>query len=89
LTGWRDDALRRVIIDRTFVDAAGVRWIVDFKLSQHEGGSPEAFLDSERERYREQLEDYARVMRGIDARPIRLALYFPLLCGWREWDAPV
>jgi hypothetical protein len=24
-----------------------------------------------------------------DSRPIRLALYFPLLGGWREWPAPV
>jgi hypothetical protein len=24
-----------------------------------------------------------------DPRPIRLALYFPLLGGWREWPAPL
>jgi ATP-dependent helicase/nuclease subunit A len=88
LTGSRDDVLHRVILDRTFVDVTGVRWIVDFKLSRHEGGNAEAFLDSERERYRQQLVDYAQVMRGMDQRPIRLGLYFPLLRGWREWDAP-
>jgi len=25
----------------------------------------------------------------MDERPIRLGLYFPLLRGWREWEAPV
>ncbi len=34
----------RVIIDRTFVDADGCRWIVDWKSSRHEGGDLEAFL---------------------------------------------
>ncbi len=82
-----DRALVRVVLDRTFVDVHGIRWIVDFKLSQHEGGDRDAFLDSERERYRGQLEDYAQVMRGLDNRPVRVGLYFPLLRGWREWDA--
>ena len=86
LTGELDRTLVRVVLDRTFVDAEGTRWIVDFKLSQHEGGDREAFLDSERERYRQQLEDYARVMRGLENRPVRVGLYFPLLGGWREWQ---
>jgi ATP-dependent helicase/nuclease subunit A len=74
-----------VTLDRSFV-ADGVRWIVDFKTGRHEGGDVEAFLASEVERYREQLERYARVVRSLDARPIRLALYYPLVeGGWREW----
>jgi ATP-dependent helicase/nuclease subunit A len=77
------------VIDRTFVDEDGVRWIIDYKTGSHEGGGLETFLDDEKERYREQLERYARLMVQRDARPIRLALYFPLLGGWREWAAPV
>ena len=42
-------------------------------------------MDSEVERYRPQLERYARILREIEARPIALGLYFPLLDGWREW----
>ncbi len=87
LTGEHDGGLVRIVLDRTFVDASGTRWIVDFKLSRHEGGNREVFLDSERERYRQQLEDYARIVRAIDDRPVRLGLYFPLLRGWREWVA--
>jgi len=85
LAGIDGDALCHVTIDRTFV-AAGTRWIVDFKTGRHEGGDPTAFLDQEEERYRGQLERYARLIRALDARPIRLALYFPLVDGgWREW----
>ena len=74
------------VIDRTFIDKGGVRWIIDYKTGTHGGGLDE-FLDSEQERYRGQLERYAVVLRKLDARPIRLGLYFPLLGGWREWDA--
>jgi ATP-dependent exoDNAse (exonuclease V) beta subunit len=85
LTARLDGELVHVALDRTFVDADGVRWIVDYKTGQHEGGSLDAFLDREQERYREQLERYARVMRSLDRRPVRVALYFPLLQAWREW----
>jgi len=75
-----------VALDRTFVDEHGVRWIVDYKTSTHEGGELEAFLDREQSRYREQLERYARILHALDGRPVRLALYFPMLRGWREWQ---
>ena len=76
--------VRRFVLDRTFVDD-GVRWIIDYKTSTHEGSGLEAFLDNEQTRYREQMEGYARAMRSLDPRPIRLGLYFPLVQGWREW----
>jgi ATP-dependent exoDNAse (exonuclease V) beta subunit len=75
-----------VIIDRTFIDKEGVRWIVDFKTSSHSGGGLDAFLDQEQERYRAQLEKYAAVLKSLDPRPVKLGLYFPLLGGWREWS---
>lgn len=86
LTGLRDDKFVHLVLDRTFVDGDGIRWIVDFKLSRHEGADAGAFLDREQERYRTQLEEYARVMRDIDRRSIRVGLYFPLVPGWREWS---
>jgi ATP-dependent helicase/nuclease subunit A len=69
------------VIDRTFVDAGGVRWIIDYKTSTHEGSGIDAFLDNERERYHEHLERYASLMQRVDDRAIRLGLYFPLLQG--------
>ena len=74
-----------VVLDRTFVDVEGVRWIVDFKIGIHAGGDADAFLDRELARYRPQLERYAAILGKLERRSIRLGLYFPLLGGWREW----
>ena len=78
------------VIDRTFVDGEGVRWIVDYKTGAHSGGSVEKFLTNEKARYQEQLERYARLLAQSEGdRPIRLGLYFPLVePGWLEWPAP-
>ncbi len=73
------------IIDRSFVDDTGARWIVDYKTGSHLGGDIEEFLEREQERHAEQLQRYAEVVRKIEDRPIRLGLYFPMLDGWREW----
>jgi ATP-dependent exoDNAse (exonuclease V) beta subunit len=73
-------ALRTYVIDRLFRDAEGVRWVVDFKTSRHEGGDLEAFLDEQRRRYQAQLDAYADVLAAK-----RKGIYLPLLSGWREW----
>ncbi|HVO87373.1 MAG TPA: UvrD-helicase domain-containing protein [Casimicrobiaceae bacterium] len=84
LAGVDDGAVVHVVVDRSFV-SDGERWIVDYKTGRHEGGDASAFLDREVERYRAQLERYARVVSALDARRIRLALYYPLVeGGWRE-----
>ncbi|MCJ7452192.1 MAG: UvrD-helicase domain-containing protein [Steroidobacteraceae bacterium] len=74
-----------VVIDRTFVDGQGTRWIVDYKTSTHEGAGLEEFLDREQQRYSPQLERYAALVRHLGPEPIRLGLYFPLLSAWRDW----
>jgi len=89
ISGLIQGKLYTAMIDRTFVDEEGVRWIIDYKTGEHAGGDVETFLNNERERYEEQLGRYARLMFQREDRPIRLALYFPLLSGWREWAAPV
>ncbi len=76
----------KAIIDRTFVDADGIRWIVDYKTGAHEGGDITSFLDNEQERYRPQLEKYARLLEQMESRPTRLGLYFPLMKAWRYWE---
>jgi ATP-dependent helicase/nuclease subunit A len=77
----------RVVIDRSFVDEQGVRWVVDYKTSQHFGGGIEEFLDREVERYRPQLQRYAMLAKRLGPEPVRLGLYFPLMGAWREWAA--
>jgi ATP-dependent exoDNAse (exonuclease V) beta subunit len=79
-----DGVVQSLRIDRSFVDPDGVRWIVDWKTSAHEGGDREAFLDNELARYAPQLRRYAQAMHALDGRPQRVGLYFPLLDAWRE-----
>ncbi|MHB8474499.1 MAG: UvrD-helicase domain-containing protein [Gammaproteobacteria bacterium] len=85
LSGFIDGEFVNVILDRTFVDDDGVRWIIDYKASSHEGGGMDEFLDREQARYAAQLERYALLMANMDSKAIRMGLYFPLLGGWREW----
>ncbi|MBF0098148.1 MAG: UvrD-helicase domain-containing protein [Magnetococcales bacterium] len=86
LTALLQGRLQQVVLDRTFIDRAGVRWIIDFKSSWHSGLDREAFFDNEQQRYQEQLARYGAAMRALCAKPIRLGLYFPLHGGWRSWD---
>jgi ATP-dependent exoDNAse (exonuclease V) beta subunit len=87
LTGQVQGELARVVFDRSFVDDQGVRWVIDYKTSQHTGGGLEQFLDREVERYRPQLQRYALLAKRLGPEPVRLGLYFPLMRAWREWAA--
>jgi ATP-dependent helicase/nuclease subunit A len=84
LSGVRGGRVVNVVIDRTFIDAAGTRWVVDFKTSPHEGGDLDKFLDEEVKRYESQLQRYAQLARGLGPQPVRAGLYYPLLAAWRE-----
>lgn len=84
LTGIADGRLQNVIIDRSFIDADGVRWVIDFKTSSHAGGDTEAFLASELARYRAQLLSQLELARALGPEPVRAALYLPLLGAFRE-----
>ncbi|HNR22950.1 MAG TPA: PD-(D/E)XK nuclease family protein, partial [Steroidobacteraceae bacterium] len=86
LTGLVDGRIVNVLFDRTFVDADGVRWVIDYKTSRHEGGDLETFLASEMERYRPQLARYAVLAGALGPEPVRTALYFPLLGIFRAYD---
>ena len=84
LTGIANGRLTDAIIDRSFVDRDGTRWVIDFKTSRHEGGGLEAFLKRELERYRPQLDTYVALARGLGPNPVRAGLYFPLIGAFRE-----
>ncbi len=67
-----------MVLDRTFVEN-DTRWIIDYKTSSHSGGDLEGFLQNEAKRYHEQLQRYKNAVAITESRPIRTALYFPLL----------
>jgi len=83
LTGVDGGQLVNVAIDRTFIDD-GIRWVIDYKTGAHEGEGIDAFLDREVERYRPQLERYARLAAALGPEPVRCGLYFPLFGAWRD-----
>ena len=84
LMGLAEGRLRSIVIDRSFIDAQGVRWVIDFKTSTHEGGRLEAFIAREAQRYRAQLAVYAALARELGPEPVRAGLYFPLLGAFQE-----
>ena len=62
-------------------------WIVDYKTGHHGGEELQAFLASEKEKYRPQLARYAEMARKAHGETIelRLALYYPLLKQLEWW----
>lgn len=68
----------KVIIDRTFIDK-DIRWVIDYKINinkQHKS----------MERYYQQLQKYARIMRQYEDRQIILGIYWPLAKELQQWN---
>lgn len=84
LSGVINGEVVRSRLDRTFV-SDGVCWIIDYKTGRHDDTDKDQFLDAEMQRYKSQLNKYARLMRGLDEQPIKLGLYYPAIQGWRSW----
>jgi ATP-dependent helicase/nuclease subunit A len=73
---------QQFILDRTFIDEAGRRWIIDYKTTVQQ---PTDLIWAQT-KYAKQLETYAHVMRQQSAtEEIWLGLYFPLVSMWFEW----
>ncbi len=88
VTGIVDGRKEMVVLDRTFVDDDGTRWIIDYKSAEHEGAGIDEFLDAQLNLHAAQLLKYSVVMHAYDGRPQRLLLYFPALRARREMHAP-
>lgn len=75
------------IIDRTFIDPEGQRWIIDYKTGKPAADiTPEEFLAKAKQYYSAQLDRYAAAMSHLDNRPIQLALYFPTCQLFHSWE---
>lgn len=80
------DRVKTYRIDRTFIDTQGQRWIVDYKSTPHDQGDVSAFAREQVEtRHKRQLNKYGDLFQQLDARPIKLAVYFPLLKELVSW----
>ncbi|GAV21187.1 ATP-dependent helicase/nuclease subunit A [Mariprofundus micogutta] len=77
------------VIDRSFIDEQGIRWVIDYKTASHEGGDLNAFLSEEESRHAPQLQRYTSILKKMQPdRPVKCALYFPMLDAWREIAQP-
>lgn len=79
------DHCDNLIIDRTFVDNEGTRWIIDYKTGDNQEDSLDVFMRKQKDKYAEQMEKYKRAIQSIDQRPIKTGLYFPAIPAWCEW----
>jgi len=77
LAGLVDGQWINAVIDRTFIDAEGRRWIIDYKSGHHAGSDLAGFLEQEAERYQGQLALYARLFEQLGTEPVVTALYLP------------
>jgi hypothetical protein len=85
LSGIVDGELRNAVIDRSFVDEAGTRWIIDYKSGRHSGGGLEEFITREMARYGPQLQLYITLAGALGPEPVRAGIYFPWLGEFREF----
>jgi ATP-dependent helicase/nuclease subunit A len=86
LTLVQNNEIVHCIIDRTFIDNAGHRWIIDYKASLPKPEqSPTDFLQAAHTFHAPQLNRYAEAFSHLEQRPIQLALYFPRCGLYHSW----
>jgi ATP-dependent helicase/nuclease subunit A len=88
LTFANNGTLHNLIIDRTFLDASGKHWIIDYKTSFYAGTDVNLFLKLARQQHQTQLEAYATALAStapMKKNNIYCGLYFPLNSLWCEW----
>jgi ATP-dependent helicase/nuclease subunit A len=88
LTTVVDGECKLFIIDRTFIDEQGTRWIIDYKTTGLGDQSLPAFLQQEEEKHEQQLGQYKQALQQLDNRPISIGLYFPLIPAWFAYSSP-
>lgn len=94
-TGVVSGELRTVRVDRIFQagpvpqsEGDTCWWIVDYKTAHPEGLTPETAPPSLHRLFAPQLEAYAEILRKLhsDGKPIRAALYYPLMRALDWWE---
>lgn len=86
ITAMLNGKVEKLIIDRTFIDAAGTRWIIDYKTTLLQHSDMDQFLEKEQAKYLAKMQTYHDAMQLIEQRPTRLGLYFLAYPAWHEWQ---
>ena len=78
---------RRYVLDRTFIDASGTRWIIDYKTTALDASQSAAeFIATQAPQHQAQLQQYAALFRKLEERPIKTAVFFTALPQLVELD---
>jgi ATP-dependent helicase/nuclease subunit A len=85
LSATLEDRRHSIKVDRTFVENE-TRWLVDYKTSDQEGTITESYLREQINKYRDDLQRYAKILHAFDGLQVKGGLYFPLLQRWCEVD---
>ncbi|MCG8413354.1 MAG: PD-(D/E)XK nuclease family protein, partial [Pseudomonadales bacterium] len=65
------------VVDRTFLDSDGVRWVIDYKTGKPNVDEAEAeFIEKQKALHKDQLRDYKRLFEELESSEIRTALLF-------------
>ena len=75
-----------MVLDRTFVDKQGVRWIIDYKIAKPPESNPKAWLLQQVAQYKLQLQRYQSAWKRFDSSEVRYALYFLGIARFVEVD---
>lgn len=77
LQSFANGYIRTHVIDRTFIDRQGIRWIIDYKSSEPSNKQPlESFIEEQVELYSRQLSRYKALFEGEENKGIKTALLF-------------
>ncbi len=77
--------VQHYIVDRTFVDCNNIRWIIDYKTAVPKPNQHlDNFLKQQAQFYQPQLLQYAKVLKQIDGRSVKMGLYFAMIGEWVE-----
>lgn len=89
MSDYRSSQRHASVIDRTFIDESGTRWIIDYKSSRlPQNSSLEDFLHQQEAKYANQLTRYASLFQTMGESEIRTALYFTALARFHEVKLP-
>ena len=90
ISDYRFAGRHEAVIDRTFIDDEGVRWIIDFKSSRPAPEiSEEEFLSAQLISHKNQLAKYASLFKELENREIKTALFFTALPRLVEIDTAI
>ncbi|MEO0423704.1 MAG: UvrD-helicase domain-containing protein [Pseudomonadota bacterium] len=84
LSGWLEGRAVSARVDLSFL-VGDVRWLVELRTSEHQGGGVEQFLQAEARNVGRELQLAMRLAEMLETeREHRAGVYFPMLGEWRE-----